>query len=518
MPNQDTINTNTHRLIKNTGFMFFRMLVVMVVGLFTSRLILKYLGVEDFGIYNVVGSVIVLFSFLKQTLNAATSRFLSFEIGRGDSEGIKRIFSMSINCHIILAVILVFVLEIVGFWFLNTHLNIPNGRLYAANWVFQFSLLSFFLGIVFTPYNSAIIAYERMDFYALISFVEALLKLIIVYCLLISSFDRLVVYSFLLMCVTLVNGLFNYFFCRCKFSDCKYRLFWNKTIFKQIMSFSGWSLTVSTVDVGTNQGMNICFNIFLGVVANASMGIANQVIAQLSQFIRSFSTAYNPQIIKSYAAKQYDYFMTLIFSASKISYMILFFVSLPIVLNIEFILRVWLGNYPSMAPGFIKAIIVYCLIDVSQAPLWQAVHATGNIKVHELLMSSIKIFTLPIAYILLRIGFSGQLVLFSWAGINLCCAVARTLYLRKLINLDVLKYLTSVVAKIAIVTILAFPLPYYLSTVCGQGWTNFFVVSVVSFILTGGLIFFIGLNKVERNFIYSTPIIKRLFHIKENHE
>jgi len=492
--------------------MFFRMLVVMLVWLYTSRMILQYLGVDDFGVYNVVGSVIVVFSFLKQALNGATSRFLSFEIGRGESESIRNIFSMSLNCHLILAAILVLILEIVGVWFLNTHLNIPEGRQYAANWVFQFTLLTFFLSIVFSPYNSAIIAYERMDFYALISFIEAFLKLAIVYCLAIGNADRLILYGGLMTGVALVNGSCNYLYCRRKFSDCRYRWFWDKNTLKQLTSYSGWSLVVSLVDVGTNQGINICFNIFLGVVANASMGIANQVMAQINQFVGNFSTAYNPQIIKSYAAKQYDYFMHLLFSASKISYMVLFFVSLPIILNIEFLLKIWLGNYPAMAPAFIKAIIIFYLIDASQMPMWQSVNATGNIKGHQILMSSIKIITLPSVYILLKAGYPGHYALLAWGGVNLCCAISRTLYLRKLIYLDVQAYLRSVVVKICLVSLLAFPLPYYLTTVLTPSWACLFVVGMVSCTLTGLLIFYVGFDNSERQLILNIPMIKKLFH------
>lgn len=505
--------TNSKRIARNTGYLVLRMLIVFVVGLYTSRLILQYLGIEDFGLYNVVGSVVIFFSFFKWALNVSTSRYLSFEIGTGKTDSICKVFSMSINCHLILAVSLVIILESVGLWFLNTHLNIPNDRQFAANWVFQLSLVSFFFGIVFNPYNSAIIAYERMDYYAILSLVEALLKLAIVYCLAISPTDRLITYSFLLSCVSIILGLCNYLYCKRKFADCKYIRFWDKRLLKNFSSYSGWSLAVNTVDVCTNQGINICFNVFLGVVANASMGVATQVISHLCQFLSSFSQSYNPQIIKSYAAKQYGYFMDLVFSASKISYMILFFVCVPILLNIEFVLEIWLGEYPDMAPNYIKAIIYYYLIDATQAPLWQSVHATGNIKTHQIIMSCIKMITLPLVFFILKTGNTGEIALEAWAFVNLLCAVARIWLLKRLINLNIKDYLHSVVWKIIIVSVLAFPIPYYISITLERGWPAFMAVSSASCIISSIFIFFVGLNKRERDLILGITAIKKVLNL-----
>lgn len=500
---------NTARIAKNTFFMFIRMALVAVVGFFTSRVVLNTLGIEDFGIYNVVGSVIVFLSFFKQALNNATYRYLTYELGCGSCERLRKTFAMSLNVHVILAVVLFVILEIGGVWLLNTKLQIPAERLPAANWTFQLSLVCFAIEIVKTPYNSSVISHERMDFYAYTSIVEVLLKLSVVYLLVVAPFDKLVLYSFLLLLVAVVMLVWYIVYCVRKFPETAYKFHWDSSMCKNFTSYSGWSLLVNASDVTVAQSINIFFNIFSGVAVNAAMGVANQVNQQLNNFLATFTTSFNPQIIKSYAQKDYVYFMKLIFSTSKISYYLLFAVSFPIMLNIDFILKLWLGVPPEMTAVFLRYIIIYSLIDAFSAPLWNAVHATGYIRTHQILMSAIKLINIPLAYMMLKTGQPVYYAVALMAGLNGVCSIVRAVYMRSLISLNLAEYMIQVIGRIGIVTVISMPLPMYFRFNGSESWFTLFT-STTSFILPYlGVVYIMGLSKSERTIVKSL-VMKRI--------
>lgn len=505
-----TKETNAQRVAKNTGYLFIRTFLVLLVTLYTSRVVLRTLGFEDFGLYNVVGSVVVFFSFLQTALNNATYRYLAYELGTGNEEKLKQVYAMAINSHVLLALLLFILLEVGGVWFLNNRLNVPTDRLGAANWVFQFSLLTFCFNVIRTPFNSNIIAHEHMNFYALVSIIEVLLRLGIVFMLMWSPVDKLVTYGALLTIVAFVMLIVYVAYCHVTFKDCRYMRYWDMGLMRQFMAYSGWSLSVNVADTTTYQCMSIFFFNILGAVSNAALGIANQVISALNQFLHTFTQAFNPQIIKSYAAGRLDTFMRMIFTTSKISYFLLLLLAVPVVVNIRFILSLWLGEYPEMTPYFVEIIIIYALVDAFQAPLWQAVHATGNIRTHQILMASIKILAIPSIYIALKLGYSGKMALVIWALLNLCCAIVRTLYLRRLIHLDVKAYLNEVVLRIGIVTILVVPASYLISSWLGQNWLGFICSSLVAFVLTCGVCYGYGLSPMERNLLKTMPIINKI--------
>ena len=482
---------NSQRVAKNTLYLFLRMILVMGVSLFTSRVVLKTLGFEDFGIYNVV----VFFSFLQAALRNATYRYLAFELGTGDRKKLTIVYSMAINSHLLLALLLFLLLEIGGIWFLNYKLNIPESRLNAANWAYHFSLLTFCLGIIRTPFESNIIAHEKMDFYAIISIFEVVAKLLIVYLLIIIPFDKLVMYAILMTAVYLLLSMGYYIYCKIKFRDCVYERIWETSILRQFCSYSGWSLLVNGACIVRTQSINIFFNLFLGVIANAALGIANQ--------------AFNPQIIKSYAANDSTYFYRLLFSTSKLSYYLLFIITLPFVLNVNFVLGLWLGDYPEMAPIFIETIILYYLIDAMQMPLVTAVHATGKLKTHQILISIIVFAMIPIAYLLLYFGLSGSLVLALNAICNLVCAIARTIYMKRLIQLDVKKYVKTVVLPIGMVSLFSVPIPIYLSFSYEDGWLKFIVLSIVSLLLSILIVYYMGLDSEEKLMLKKMPVISK---------
>lgn len=502
--------SNAQRVAKNTGFLFIRTFLVLLVTLYTSRVVLRTLGFEDFGLYNVVGSVVVFFSFLQAALNNATYRYLAYELGTGDSTKLKQVYSMAINSHGLLAVLVFVLLEIGGVWFLNNKLNIEPERIHAANWTFQFSLITFCINIIRTPFNSNIIAHEHMNFYALISIIEVVLRLGIVFLLVWSPTDKLITYAALLAAVSVIVMICYVAYCHHSFKDCQYERYWNANLLRQFTAYSGWSLLVNVADVTTTQCMSIFFFNILGAIANAALGVANQVISALNQFLQTFTQAFNPQIIKNYAAGRYDAFMRMIYSTSKISYFLLLLLAIPVVLNIHYILRIWLGKYPEETPAFVQMIIIYSLIDAIQAPLWTAVHATGRIRTHQILMASIKILAIPSIWVILHFGGTGTEAIAIWALLNLACAIVRTIYMHHHIHLDLYHYFRYVIIPAALVTIIVVPITYCIVTSISQAAVGFFLSTLISVVLTCISCYVIGLNKDERKLLKTMPILRKI--------
>ena len=339
---QNQTSDNNKRIAKNTLFLYLRMFVMMLTALFTSRIVLDVLGAADYGLNNIISGVVVLFSFLNSALLSATQRFLNFHLGRQDYKQTNVVFCMSMNTYILLSIVVVVLGETIGLWFVNTQLNIPSERMYAAQWVYQFTLIQFVINLLRVPYNASIIAYEKMNFYAYISLVEVIAKLLVVYLLYITTFDKLIFYSFLYTIVPLIVTFIYKLYCNRNFDTTKYMRIWNKVAFKEMFSFSGWSLFGSLANLAAQQGLNILINIFYGVTVNAAAGIANQVSTNVYGFISNFQTAFQPQIVKTYAAKEIERFHKLIFQTSKFSYFLVLVLVLPILFTIDGILDIWL--------------------------------------------------------------------------------------------------------------------------------------------------------------------------------
>ncbi|MCF0206771.1 MAG: oligosaccharide flippase family protein, partial [Bacteroidales bacterium] len=344
-------SSRNKRIATNTFWLYIRSLIVMLVSLYTSRVILDALGVEDYGLYNVVGGVVGLFSFLRTSMTKSTQRFLNVEmvnpLGR-----LKDTFSVSLFVHVIIAVVALFLLETVGLWFLNNYIQIPSGREHAANMVYQSTVFSLILTIISVPYNASIIAHEKMGYFAIVSIVDCLLKLLICYLILVDGFDRLILYGWLMLGVSFVNFLMYVAYCLIMCSETSFRLLYDKALFRDMFSYTTWTVVGQAAIVGTNQGNNILVNIFHTVTANAAMGVANQVNSAVVSLTSNFQTAFNPQITKSYAAKDYAYLTSLVYTTSKISYLLLLIVSLPLMFNVEDILNIWLKEVPQDAGVF----------------------------------------------------------------------------------------------------------------------------------------------------------------------
>jgi O-antigen/teichoic acid export membrane protein len=480
--------------------LYFRMLLTMGVSLYTSRIVLNTLGVVDFGIYNVVGGVVVLFSFLNNAMTSATQRFLNIELGRDDRTKLKNVFSASITIHIIIAIIVFTLSESVGLWFINTHLNLPADRMNAVNWVFQFSILTFIISILRVPYNAIIIANERMSFYAYISILEVLLKLLTVTLLVFYKNDRLKLYATLWCIITFVISIIYKIYCNKKFSSSHYKLFWDQDLYKQLVSFSGWSIFGSIANIGKSQVINILLNIFGGVTINAAMAIANQVSSALNSFVSNFQLAFNPQIVKSYAANEKQYLLKLIFQTSRLSYFLLFLLSLPILINIDYVLLLWLKLVPKYTPIFCRLIIISLLIETISGPLWMSIQATGNIKKYQIIISSILLLNIPIAYILLKLGYESHLILWVNIWIGIIALFARILFLKNFIDLPIKKFLKEVPLNVFLVTISALPFPLIINHF-SHGFQNFVLVTMSSMISIGVSIYYIGLRSEEQKFL-----------------
>lgn len=505
-------SSNNKRIAKNTAMLYIRMLLIMAVTLYTSRVVLEVLGVEDFGIYNVVGGIVVLFTFINNAMVTATQRFLNYELGRKDQQATVHVFSASITIHIAIALLTLVLAETVGLWFLNHYIQYPEGRDVAVHFTYQFSILATCLNIIRAPYNAAIIAHERMSFYAYISVIEVILRLLIVYLLLISSIDRLILYAILMFGVVLVITVSYYIYCKRQFSVCHYTYFWDQSIYKQLVSFSGWSMFGGLANMGASQGLNILLNLFYGVTVNAAMGIANQVNAAVYSFVSNFQTAFNPQIVKSYAAKETAYFIDLIIRTSKYSYFLLFVISLPIYICCEEVLSLWLKEVPDYTVSFCRLMILFSLLDAIQGPLWVSVQATGKIRNYQILMSIMILSNLPLSYLFLKLSFEAEWVLIIRCLLNFLTLFVRLWYLQRLYSFPVQRYLKEVIGRVFIVSLLSLSL-LFIPIENVYPLIKVIIVVLVSFVFNLILIYSIGLEYKERGLIK-----KQIQKIYEQHK
>lgn len=497
--------SNNKRIAKNTLFLYFRTFIIMLISLYTSRVVLNVLGETDFGIYNIVGGVVVLFSFLNSAMATATQRFLNYYLGKQDECMVKRVFSTSLTVHIVIALIVVILAETIGLWFFYEKLNIPSNRIIPAMWAYQFSVVTCCLQIIRIPYNAAIIAYERMSFYAYISIVEAILRLAICYLLIVGSIDKLVLYSILTCLVFLLINVAYQTYCLKHYWITKYQFVWDKGLFTKLLGFSGWSLLGSTANVGVSQGINILFNIFVGVVANAAMGISHQIMTAVTSFVGSFQTAFTPQLVKSFAAGEKQYFEQLVFRTSRLSFFLIWIIGLPMIICMNTILTLWLGNVPNYTTEFSCLLIIYCMIDSCSGPLWNAVQAKGDIKKYQITVSSIILSNLVFAYIFLKMGISPVYVIIVRALLNVGTHFYRIYFLKLMMQMPILEYMKSVMLPIIAVVIFSLPIPILVRNTT-DGITGTILTLFVSFGVCLITIIVFGLTKEERK--YATQVVK----------
>lgn len=495
---------NTKRIAKNTLMLYVRMLFGMLVSLYTSRVVLQALGVEDYGIYNVVGGVVAMFSMVSSSLSSSVSRFLTFELGRGDMERLKCVFSTSVSIHIVLSLIIVVLAETVGVWFLNTQMTIPDSRMVAANWVFHASIFSFVFCLLNVPYNASIVAHEHMNIFAYIGIGNILLRLFIVLYIAYAPWvgDRLITYALLLVVINISVQVFYMFYCRSHFMECRSKIHFYKAIFKEMGTFAFWNFIGCTAGLLKEQGVNILLNIFIGPVVNAARGIAVSVNTAITSFSGNFMTALNPQITKSYAAGDYDYMNSLVERGSRFSFYIILVFILPVMLETEFILKLWLGIYPEYSVSFVRLVLIVSAIDVLSNTLINLQTATGKIRNYQLAVGGMLMMNFPLSYICLKLGLSPVSVYVVAIVVSVCCLVLRLLFLRKMVEkFSMAAFISNVSVNVLKVVFVAFILPLSITFLMDDGWTRLLLLVPFSMVCAGCSIFWIGCNASERSFI-----------------
>lgn len=506
-------STNNKRVAKNTLFLYFRMILIMLVTLYTSRVVLAELGINDYGIYNVVGGVVLMFSFLNSCMSTATQRFLTFELGRGDTDRLKKVFAAALNIHITIGIFIIFLAETVGLWFVNEKLVIPESRMIAANWVYQFSILTFCINIIQVPYNAVLIAHEKMNVYAYISILEALLKLGIVYLLLIVSADKLIVYGVLVFAVQLIIRIVYQMYCRKHYEESRFRLFWDKALYQQMSGFAGWNLFGSVAWLMRDQGINIVLNLFFGPAINAARGVASQVSHAVMGFISNFQVALNPQITKDYATGNITGMERLSYLGIKFSFLILFTMAFPLCLNIDYVLHLWLVDVPDYAALFIILIMIDALCGTLWgSPLMTSLAATGRIRNYQIVVSCIILCILPVGYIALKLGCDAPSVFYVSIFFTLVSGFARFLFCRSQIGYSLKKYIKDVLSPVVGVTVISLPLPVFIKCRFLEGQTlgNFISLCLITAVVTMAISWFIGLKRTERNTLIS--VVKNKLH------
>jgi O-antigen/teichoic acid export membrane protein len=491
---------NNKRIAKNTILLYFRMLFSMVIALFTSRLILQRLGVSDYGIFNVVGGFVSMFTILSGALSASISRFITYELGKGNIDRLRLIFCTGVNIQLLMSVIILIVGEPIGLWFLNEHMNIPDDRLIAANWVFQFSLLAFVLNIISVPFNAEIIAHERMAAYAWISILDVSLKCVIVFLLSSIPYDRLITYAILYASEALLIRLLYGIYCRHSFAECKYQLLFDRQTFRKMLDFAGWNFLGSCAGILNTQGVNLLINIFFGVTVNAARGISVQVDSAVKQFVSSFTTAVNPQIIKSYAEGNLDYVYKLISYSAKYSSFLLLFIAVPIILEAPTILNLWLGTVPEYAVIFTQLAIFSSFADyVLGNSLMIGIFASGDIRNYQIAVSIVGGMVFPITWLIFYLGAPPFAAYIVYIICYIFVIFVRVFYANKQIGFPPHLYWEYSLKRVLPVMLLSFTVPIFIQRLITPGITRVFVLTAFSTISTSLIIAFIGLNSHERD-------------------
>ena len=501
------------RIAKNTLVLYFRMFLLMIVSLYSSRIILAALGVEDYGIYQVVGGFVALFQVVSNAISSAITRFITVELGNNNIEKLGRVFSTSIVIMLLMSLLFFAFIETFGLWYLNNKMVLPPDRLYAANWVLQFSALSFAVGLVSLPYNALIIAHEKMSAYAFIGVFEAVSKLIICFVIgEISKVDRLILYSALLMCLSILVRVISQLYCKRQFVESRIRRSFDRSLFGKMFSFSGWTFIGSGAAVLRTQGVNIVLNLFFGPVVNAARGIASQVNGAVTGFCSNFIMAINPQIMKQYAVGNRDESFALVMRGARFSSFLSFFIALPIILEAPFILDVWLKEVPNYTIEFVRLIIIYAMIESISNTMATLLMANGDIKSYQIIVGGIQLLNLPLSYLVLKLGFKPYFTVVVAIALAIVSMFARLLILRHQVSFPVGRYLRSVILVILLVIVVGTFVPIVLWLNMEMGWIRFLVVGFSSVLSVGSTVLFIGCDKHERDFIASS--VKKVLRIR----
>lgn len=489
------------RIAKNTMLLYGRMGLMMIISFFTARITLEALGVVDYGINNVVGGLVSMFSLISGSLTASAGRFITFGLGEGNKEKLNRIFVTAVNIHIILAIIVVIAIETIGIWFLVNKMVIPPDRLVAAHWVLQCSTIGFAIGLLSTPYNAAIIAHEKMGVYAYFSIFDAIARLAIVFSIKYYGGDKLILLAVISLIPTIVKQFYYWYYCKSRFEECHYNPSWDKKIFKEMFSFAGWNFIGASSAQLKDQGVNIAINMFHSPAVNAARGIAMQISGIVGQFTGNISMAIHPQITKEFAAKDYARMHNLMFKGTKIVYFLFMTISIPIFFEIETILYIWLGQVPEHTVLFTRLVLVLCLSEIISSTLITAQLATGKIRNYQIVVGGTQMLNFPVSYMLLYLGFFPEITLVVAIAISQICFIERLFFLRRMCQLPSMRFTKEIYLTIIIVTIISSIIPATIYCNIHEVAPRFFLVCISSVVSSFAAIYIIGLKKEEKRLV-----------------
>lgn len=507
-----SVESNNKRIAKNTFYLYFRTILILVISLYTSRVILETLGVEDFGVYNVVGGVVSMFSVITGALSASISRYVTYELGKKGvtTDRLMTLFSTSMRILVALGFFIIVLGETVGLWFVKTQLNLPPERIVAALWIWQCVLLAFFINLISVPYNATIIAHEHMNAFAVISILDAVMKLLICYMLVFIGWDKLIVYAILHVSVALLIRIFYAAYCHRNFEECHYKRGNDRELMKEMMSFAGFSFLNNTANILNSQGLNILINIFFGVVLNAARGIATQVEGAILQLINNFTLAVNPQITKSYAAGEKKRMFHLICIGSKFAYYMLLFIAIPVFLETDYILKLWLKTVPDYTVVFLRLSIIGGMVKMLGNTGYTACMATGKIKNYSIWITSVGILAFPLTWIAFSLGAPAEYAYYVFIVVYIAVEAVRLILMKRMLDFPPIMYIKEVLLYIFLVTPIAFIIPLLCLHLMDVGFVRLIIVTMASIISTAVIVYCLGLNKKER--LYFVNSIKTRLH------
>lgn len=497
----DSSANNNERIAKNTIFLYFRMILLMAVSLYTSRVVLSTLGIEDYGIYNVVGGFIGMLAFFNGAMSGSTQRFITVELGRGDEESLKKVFSTCLIIHGMIAVLVFVIAETLGLWFVMEKMVIPEGRMTAAMVVYQCSIITSIIQIMSYPYNADIVAHEKMSAFAYISIYEVFANLGIVFLIRIGNFDRLALYAVALLLVKVSVIMVYRIYCKRNFIEASMKKVFDKTLIKQIFAFTGWNLWGGMAGTLMGQGVNVLLNLFFGPAINAARGLAVQVQSAVHMFATNFQTAMNPQIMKTYASGEINAMHLLVFRSAKFTFMLLLCIMLPLAVEIDTVLEIWLKEVPAYTNIFVCLMFVICMIDSVSNPFMTAAAATGKVRIYQSVVGGILISIVPLAYIVLKLGGNPYSVFFVHIAVGLIAYTARLLIVNKLIKLSIREYFAHVIIPCVLVLLPSVLFAVFIKQFMPDGILFTFINVAIIVVVTAIISFLLGLSKHERSFI-----------------
>lgn len=497
---------SSKRIAKNTVVLYARSIVIMLISLYTSRVILQQLGVEDYGIYSVIGGLVAMLSLISSSLSASVSRFITFELGRGDKEKLRKIFSTSVLIQLGIVLVVLIVAEVIAMWFLRTQMQIPVGRETAAEWVLHCSIIVFCINLISVPYNACIIAHEHMKAFAYISILDAMLKLGVSFCLAVSPVDKLIFYAVLMAAAALIIRLIYGWYGYRNFPETRGNIVFDKAVFKEMLGFSGWSFFTNSTHIFNSQGVNMLINVFFGVTVNAARGIANQVEGAVMSFVNNFTTAINPQITKCYATGEKETMHALVCRGSKFSYFLIFMMALPLICEAPIVLRLWLTTVPDYAVVFVQLSLVMGMIDCLGQPGVTACMATGRLRKYALIITPIGFLEFPLTWLLFAFHAPVVSTYYLYIAVKAAVIVARMFLLRDMTRLPVRMYIKKTIVPVIRTTIVAAMPSIALAVLLPEGILRLLLSVSVGVMSVAASSLFLGMTAAERDSIISKVI------------